>query len=267
MACPYGTGHFLILQKQQAPSKETGYTINGADTVINDNLMNPMVIAANFGVQKMRRRYLILVLLLFFAGIRARAQSEWKFVTEKDGIKVYSKSVPGSKIKALKVECVLYSTASALVTLLLDVPAAVEWVSHTKSCVLLRQVSSAELYYYSEVSLPWPLENRDFVAHVKVSQDPVSKEVFVNAPAIPGWIGNKKGIVRVNHSLGLWTISPVDKNRIKVSYSLQVDPGGVIPAWAVNALSSQGPIDSFIKMKEKLQLPVYKNAVLDFIQR
>jgi len=214
----------------------------------------------------MRRHYIFLVLLLLCAGLTVQAQSDWKFVTEKEGIRVYSKSVPGSKIKALKVECVLYATASALVTLLLDVPAAVDWVSHTKSCVLLRQVSPAELYYYSEVSLPWPLENRDFVAHVKVSQDKVSKEVSVNAPAIPGWVGNKKGIVRVNHSLGLWTITPLDKSRVKVSYSLQVDPGGIIPAWAVNALSSQGPIDSFIKMKQMLQLPVYKNAVLDFIQ-
>lgn len=211
-------------------------------------------------------RYLFFFFLFCCAAVQAEAQADWKFLTEKQGIKVYSKSVSGSKVKALKVECVLNATPAALVTLLLDVPAAEQWVSHTKSCVLLRRVSAAELYYYSEVSLPWPLENRDFVAHVKVSQDKSSRVVTVNAPAIPGWVAGKKGIVRVNHSLGLWTISPLDKSRVKVAYSLQVDPGGVIPAWAVNALSSQGPIDSFIKMKEQLQLPLYKNAVLDFIQ-
>lgn len=209
----------------------------------------------------------VLLLTLFFCfGLRAGAQSDWKYLTEKQGIKVYAKAVPGSKVKALKVECVLNTTPTALVTLLLDVPAAEQWVSHTKSCVLLRQVSPAELYYYSEVNLPWPLENRDFVAHVKVMQDKTSKIVTVHAPAIPGWVTHKKGIVRVDHSIGLWTITPLGPNQVKVSYSLQVDPGGVIPAWAVNALSSQGPIDSFIKMKEKLRLPVYKNAVLAFIQ-
>lgn len=211
-------------------------------------------------------RFLLYLLLLIGPAYGASAQSSWKFLTEKQGIKVYSRPVTGSKVKALKVECVLNTTASALVALLLDVPAAEGWVSHTKSCVLLRQVSPAELYYYSEVNLPWPLENRDFVAHVKVSQDKISKTVTVNAPAIPGWVADKKGIVRVNHSIGLWTITVLDHIRVSVSYSLQVDPGGVIPAWAVNALSSQGPIDSFIKMKEKLQLPQYKNAVLGFIQ-
>lgn len=193
----------------------------------------------------------------------AAAQSDWKFATQKDGIRVYSKTVPESKVKALKVECILNASAAQLVALLLDVKAAERWVSHTKSCSLIRKVSDAELYYYSEVSLPWPLENRDFVAHVKVSQDPVTKVVTVNAPAIPGVIASKKGIVRVSRSTGLWFITPLDKGRVKVSYSLQVDPGGIIPAWAVNSLSSQGPLESFQQMK--VELSRYKNVSLPFI--
>jgi len=196
----------------------------------------------------------------------AMAQTPWKFLTEKNGIKVYSRSVADSKVKALKVTCVLDASLSALVTLLLDVPATPEWVSHTKSCTLVKRVSPAELYYYSEVSLPWPLDNRDFVAHVKVTQDKTTKVVTVDAPAIPGVVAAKKGIVRVSHSLGYWIITPLGNGKIKVDYSLQVDPGGVIPAWAVNALSSQGPLDSFMEMRRMLQKKEYKDAVLSFIE-
>lgn len=196
----------------------------------------------------------------------AMAQTPWKFLTEKNGIKVYSRSVADSKVKALKVTCVLDASLSALVTLLLDVPATPEWVSHTKSCTLVKRVSPAELYYYSEVSLPWPLDNRDFVAHVKVTQDKTTKVVTVDAPAIPGVIAVKKGIVRVSHSLGYWIITPLGNGKIKVDYSLQVDPGGVIPAWAVNALSSQGPLDSFMEMRRMLQKKEYKDAILSFIE-
>jgi hypothetical protein len=195
----------------------------------------------------------------------ASTQDQWNFLTQKDGIKVYNKSVKDSKVKALKVEVVLNTSLSAVVSLLLDVHGAKEWVYHTKSCTLVKQVSPAELFYYSEVSLPWPLENRDFVAHVKVTQDKTSKVVIVEAPAIPGVVAEKKGIVRVSHSLGYWIITPLDKNRVSIEYSLQVDPGGIIPAWAVNALSSQGPIESFMKMKEMLLRPQYKNVVLPFI--
>lgn len=207
---------------------------------------------------------IILNIIFFFALILpATAQSDWKFTTEKDGIKVYSKTVPESKVKALKVECIINASAAQLVALLLDVKAAERWVSHTKSCSLIRKVSDAELYYYSEVNLPWPLENRDFVAHVQVSQHPVTKVVTVNAPAIPGVISPKKGIVRVSQSKGLWYITPLDKERVKVSYSLQVDPGGIIPAWAVNSLAAQGPLESFQNMRK--ELPKYKNVSLPFI--
>lgn len=104
------------------------------------------------------------VLIFSFALVpRARAQGAWKFLTEKDGVKVYAQTVPESKVKALKVECVLSSGMAQLVALLLDVKAAERWVSHTRSCSLIRKISAAELYYYSEINLPWPLENRDFV--------------------------------------------------------------------------------------------------------
>lgn len=207
-----------------------------------------------------------LVFTFLLQTTRASTEDQWNFLTQKDGIKVYNKSVANSKVKAIKVEVVLNTSLSAVVSLLLDVKGAKEWVYHTKSCVLIKQVSPSELYYYSEVNLPWPLENRDFVAHVKVTQDKNSKVVIVDAPAIPGLVATKKGIVRVEHSVGYWVITPLDKGRVSIQYSLQVDPGGIIPAWAVNALSSQGPIESFIKMKQLLLRPEYKNVVLGFIQ-
>jgi len=201
-------------------------------------------------------------LFLYFQINIAFSQTNWKLITEDEGIKVYSKTVPDSKIKALKAECILTASADQLVALLLDVNAATEWVFHTKSCVLVRKISALELYYYTEVSLPWPLENRDFVAHIKASKDPLTNIVMVNAPAVPGFVHAKKGIVRISHSKGLWIISPVDKERIKVEYTLQVDPGGALPAWLVNTFAAQGPMESFKNMKRQLQLSKYKNASL-----
>ncbi|GAA4310467.1 hypothetical protein GCM10023149_05160 [Mucilaginibacter gynuensis] len=84
----------------------------------------------------------------------ASAQTDWQLSTEKEGIKVYTSIVPDSKIKAIKVECSFTSTVSQFVSVILDVKNAAEWVYHTKSCSLVKQVSPSELYYYSEISLP-----------------------------------------------------------------------------------------------------------------
>ncbi len=204
-------------------------------------------------------------LLIYFSFSVVYGQKGWNLISEKEGIKVYSKAIETSKVKAVRVECVIQASAAQLVYLLMDLPAATNWVSHTKSCSLVKQISPSELFYYSEVGLPWPLENRDFVAHIKVTQDPDTKIVTVNAPAVPGWVSDKKGIVRITHSIGHWVISPLKQDWVKVEYTLQVDPGGIIPAWMVNMLAAQGPTESFKNMRKQLRLPRYKNINLPFI--
>lgn len=213
----------------------------------------------------MYRGFLIFdLLLLCFTG--AFAQGKWDLRTEKDGIKVYTRPFENSKIKEVKVECSVQATLSQMVAVLLDIKSSPEWIYHTKSCTLIKQVSPSELYYYSEISLPWPAENRDFVAHLSVSQNQHNKVVTVDGPAVPGFVPHKDGIVRISSSSGKWVISPAGKNEIKIEYTLQVDPGGAIPAWLVNMFAAEGPTQIFTKLKLQIQKPAYKDISLPFIQ-
>jgi hypothetical protein len=209
---------------------------------------------------------LFLLLFLLFGTSLSFGQISWKLNTDKDGIKIYTSLVPDSKIKAVKVECEVEATTKQLVALLLDVNSSAEWIYHTKSCALIKQVSPSELYYYSEISLPWPTENRDFVAHLKVTQDPQTKIVTIDGPAVPGFIPVKKGIVRIEHSSGKWVITPLSTGRVKIEYTLHVDPSGSIPAWLVNMFAANGPLQIFQNLKVQIQKPVYKNAAVPFIE-
>lgn len=210
-------------------------------------------------------KVLFISLLLVLGLNSAFAQNDWKLSTEKDGIKVYTSMVPDSKIKAIKVECDLNATSSQLVALVMDVTTAPNWVYHVKSAKLVKQVSPAELYYYSEVSLPWPAQNRDFVAHLIVSQDPGTKVVTIDGPAVPGFVPIKKGIVRIDNSIGKWVISPAGADQIHVEYSIHVDPGGSLPSWLVNIFATDAPMQIFKSLKTQLQKPVYKNTALAFV--
>jgi hypothetical protein len=212
------------------------------------------------------RKILLISLILFFVRIDVFGQNPWKLSVEREGIKIYTRVVPGSKVKAIKVECMLNATESQLVALLMDVNSSADWVYHTKSCVLIRQVSPSELYYYSEISVPWPAADRDFVAHLTVTQDPETKVVVINGPAVSGMVPEKKDVVRINNSTGKWVITPYGIDQLQVVYTLHADPGGSIPAWMVNMFATEGPLQIFRKMKIELQKPVYKNAELPFIE-
>jgi hypothetical protein len=210
------------------------------------------------------RLTLFLSFLLLVAG-PAHAQSGWELRTEKKALKVYTRTFPGSKFKAIKVELELEATLSQLVAVILDVNTTPDWVYATKSAVLLKQVSPSELYYYSEVRLPWPLSNRDFIAHLIVTQDPNTRVVTIDGPTVPDMVPEKKDIVRVKKSEGRWIITPVAKHHIRVQYTLSTDPGGDIPAWLFNLFVTRGPVESFENLQQQLKKPAYAKVKLPFI--
>jgi hypothetical protein len=205
-----------------------------------------------------------LLIGLFFCG-HAFGQEDWKLSSSKDGMSVYTRTFPDSKFKAIKVEVSLDATLSQLVAVVLDVNTGADWVYATKSSALLKRVSPSEVIYYSEIKLPWPVHNRDFIAQLKATQDPATRVVTIYGPVVPDLIPVKKDIVRVRKSEGKWVITPIAKGRIKVEYTIRLDPGGDLPAWLFNLFVTKGPAESFENLKLQLKKPQYANAHLPFI--
>ncbi len=206
-----------------------------------------------------------LLLLLLVNVAFARGEETWELKKNEGGVKIYTRKVANSSIKAVKVECHFDVTPSQMVAVLMDVKNSEDWLYHTSNNYLIKQVSPSELYYYSMVEVPWPVHNRDFIAHIKVSQDAATKVITVDAPCIPDMVPRKPGVVRVADSKGKWVITPVHKHRVKIVYTLHADPGGSIPGWLSNMFVTQGPSESFKKLKLQLQKPAYKNIKLDYI--
>lgn len=208
----------------------------------------------------------LLAPILLLVSLSASAQYNWALKSDKDGIKIYTSQVTNSKFKALRIECNYQSTLSQMVATLLDLKIRTEWIYHTKSIRLVKQVSPSELFYYSEISLPWPAQNRDFVAHLITTQNEETKAVTMDGPVAPTMVPEKDGIVRVKSSLSKWLIIPLSKNEVKIEYTIQLDPGGAIPAWLTNMFASEGPTQSFKALRAQLKKPEYVNAHLSFIK-
>ncbi|HXB95523.1 MAG TPA: START domain-containing protein, partial [Puia sp.] len=205
------------------------------------------------------------ILLLSGVWFGGNGQDDWALKNDKDGIKVYTRTFPDSKFKAIRVELELETTLSRMVAVLLDVNSGADWIYGTKSSVLLKKVSPTELYYYSEVNIPWPFDNRDFIARLRVTQDSVTKVVTIDGPTVADYLPPKKDIVRVTQSEGKWVITPVGKDHVRIEYTLRTDPGGDIPAWLFNLFVTKGPTESFGNLKEQLKKPTYAQVHLPFI--
>ncbi|TDX01527.1 START domain-containing protein [Dinghuibacter silviterrae] len=192
------------------------------------------------------------VLFVLLSGT-AFAQKDWVLHDQHEGISIYTRTFPDSKFKAIRVKCRVNTTLSRLVAVILDVNTARQWVYGTKSAVLLRQVSPSELFYYSVIELPWPVNNRDFIAHLTVSQDPQTSVVTIDGPTLPTYMPPKQGIVRVPTGEGHWVLTPLGGGVVAIDYILRTDPGGNLPAWLVNLFVTKGPLQTFAALQKQLR--------------
>ncbi|WP_259065826.1 START domain-containing protein [Mucilaginibacter sp. X4EP1] len=208
----------------------------------------------------MKRNLYLTMLIVLIQVVSAFAQENWKLQRDKDGIQVYSAEVPDSKIRAIKVVADYDTSPGEIADIVMDINTAKEWVSHLKSSYLIKQVSQNELYYYAEVNLPWPVANRDFVAHLTRYENIQTGTITIDGPAVAGFMPEKKGIVRINNSTGKWVITPLENNHVRVEYSLHVDPAGSIPSWLVNMFSGETPMQIFENLRQQIKPVVQTRA-------
>lgn len=202
--------------------------------------------------------------LLFFASLPFGNvfATQWNLAKEKDGIKIFTAKLPDQAFKAVRVECLIAARPEQLLALLLDINNNHEWVYKTKSSRRLKTISPTELIYYAQMESPWPFSNRDIIAHLKVSRQS-DKVIIIDSKAKPDYIPQEEDVVRIQSSKAQWTLTSLQENMIKVEYVIQFDPGGNIPPWLINLFVSDGPMISFLKMKERVNLAEYKNAKLE----
>ncbi|HEX3385921.1 MAG TPA: START domain-containing protein, partial [Mucilaginibacter sp.] len=108
------------------------------------------------------------------------------------------------------------------------------------------------LIYYSEISMPWPLSNRDLVIQLSFKRDTVDHTLHIQAKSIPGVLPPKPNLIRVPFSLAEWDVKVLPNKLLDIQYTLSADPGGALPAWLVNLAASVGPYNSFQKLKALL---------------
>jgi len=208
---------------------------------------------------------LFTAILCLAAYFHAGAVTEWKLKKESGALKIYTAAIENSDYKAVRVSCTVKGKFSQVIAVLFDIDRQKEWVFNDKSSKLLKRVQSNELIYYSEVNVPWPCTNRDFIAHLKVTQ-PSANTVTIASHAEPTFIPEKNGIVRVKASSAQWTMTAIGNGQIKIDYIVQFDPAGSVPAWLTNMFVTKGPYETFSQLQGRMNMPAYQKAHFDFIK-
>lgn len=191
----------------------------------------------------------------------------WELAREGEGIRVYTRGVPGSDFHEVRGEAVIDAGLNRLMALLDDTPACVDWMYNCKNPRLLYKASLMDRYQYVVNDFPWPATDREMIVRNRIEQDQATRTTTVTLQgvgrdalpepakaALPG----PGDLVPVDRLEGFFELTPLDAGGTRVVYQLHLEPGGKLAAGVVNAKTVDNPFETLKAMRQVVQRDKYR---------
>ena len=208
-------------------------------------------------------RIIIIILVLIFQNSVLFSQEEWNLNRDSDGIKVYTKKEEGYNFKTFKAIAIVNGTIHQFIEALADVENLPNWAYNVKSAELLEKTGDTLLIYYSIAKAPFPYKDRDGIYLNRYQWDSKTKTLEVAIKILDDYLEETDKYIRVKGA-GYWKIKVLPSNKMEVTFSMQVDPGGNVPSWLANMFVDGTPYHTMLNLKEIIESNSYKKEY-DFI--
>lgn len=188
--------------------------------------------------------------------------SSWTLMINRNDIKVYTRSWPGSDFVAIKGVQTINSSLSNILENFIDIAAFPEWVKDAKEGFVISPFDETHARkIYLRMSLPWPLADRDIVSGQQVTQDKNTKIIKIREWYEGDALPENDGVVRIPRLNTEFLLIPKEKNVTLLIWQGHNDPGGFIPPFLVNWLIEGVFFTSMRTMKERFESPDYYKTV------
>jgi len=205
------------------------------------------------------------IALLFFSSGFLAADG-WKHAKTADNVTAYTRSVSDSGFKEYKVETEVDATLTQVVAVLMDVKALTEWVDRCSEAYNLKEISPTESITRTVTASPFPLKNREALAHGKLTQDKTTKIVRLVAVGEPDFLPANDKYQRVAKLRGLWILTPKPGGKVLVQMIGHTDPGGIIPAPIANQFVVMIPFNTIKNLRTQIKKEKYAKVKLAYIK-
>lgn len=194
----------------------------------------------------------LLLFLIVLVCTYSSAREEWKLERNKNGIKVYTRSVSGSDIREFKALTTFNAPRLKIAEVLTRITDYQNWFPDVTDSRVLRIINSRERIIYYRVDVPWPAADRDCVMHLKVIPNEAKGETLLTMVDKNDEMPYLPGVERMAKVDGYWKLSTIGE-KTNIHYQFLADPGGNLPDWLVNMFLVDGPFDTVSALKKKVE--------------
>ena len=178
-------------------------------------------------------------LLLILLSLPTQAAEPWRLASDEDGIQVYLQDVAHSNYQSFRGVALIKADVRTLSDLQENLRVACKWLYACADMRLLK-VEDDNTWVYLTTALPWPATTRDMVLKVQTERND-DGSLIRHLSAVPGMVPRESGQIRVTQLQGTWRMIPKGERETEVTYELQAEPAGDIPAWLANRFVIDAP--------------------------
>lgn len=188
--------------------------------------------------------------LLGAASPALAVDDSWTLIGEKNGVKSYKKSLPGTKFMGFAGDGVVDVDIAKVMQNALDLSRYTEYVDLLAEQQVL-EVREHDFTVWQHYDLSWPVQDRDYALRGIVEPDAEKKSVTLVWKSITdARIPVKDCCVRAEITRTFFRFTALPGGKTRIECEIMTDPRGQIPAWMANMVQKNWPYNT-IKGHEK----------------
>lgn len=194
--------------------------------------------------------------LCLFSGLTFAEEQTWQLQKEDNGIQVFTKDIQievpnqavDSEQKAFRGITIINVSMDKMLDTMRDVPNFDQWLHNNYEPAVIQTINKDTRIVYQKTHTPWPTDDRDSVLKQWISKDGNDYFLYMQSTEHDQAPVNDE-FVRVPYFDGFWKFTPIDDNKLEVTYEAAFDSGGSIPAFVSNLFIVDTPYYSLEKLR------------------
>ncbi|MBZ2190426.1 hypothetical protein K8B33_15050 [Alcanivorax sp. JB21] len=208
-----------------------------------------------------RQRLASLIALMLLLPLQTLADdAEWEQIREareRGDVATYVRPVDGTPIKQFRGIVEVPHPLVTVMAVISDVANFDNWVFQCKGTEMREEEWGGE---HARVMIRgiWPVSDRDVLVRSHYEQDPDTHAVTVHSTATDDVLEEQRGYVRIPALNNVFRFEPLSDGWTRITFQTLVNPGGAIPAWLSNFVSTRAPLQTLEGMSEQMEKDDYQ---------
>ena len=201
-------------------------------------------------------------LLVLFPPLQASA---WELISDTNGIKVESRSIPGEDLLMVRGTTVFHHPIEKVFTLMIDHRTRKEWVDRLSYIKRIKELDGKlDAISHYKVNMPWPVKDRDFVVRTYITYDEKGEEITSHTASVQGALPPSDDFVRALSHDSTVVLKKLGSGKTRITMQARVDPKGNLPVFLVNYFQKRWASATLVSLASALDsLDIVPNKAYD----